>query len=94
MDVVPVQEKRNSADSLENFAKGIEEMFRKGKDQGPFALMRQVCRLMASGDEKVSAAMTSKWVEWRFGKPVQPIAGKDGAPIQVELVTNATFPSS
>ena len=68
---VPVPEKRNSADSLENFAKSIEEMFRKGKDQGPFALQRQVCRLMASKNPQVAASMTAKWVEWRFGKSVE-----------------------
>jgi hypothetical protein len=65
---VPVLYKRNSADSLEKFAMRIEEMFRHGKDQGPFALQRQVCRLMASKDLKVSAMMTAKWVEWRFGR--------------------------
>ena len=65
---VPVLSNRNSADNLENFAKRIEEMFRKGKDQGPLALQRQVCRLMASTDSKVAATMTAKWVEWRFGR--------------------------
>jgi hypothetical protein len=73
MSGVPVPEKRNSANSLENFARNIEEMFRKGKDQGPFALQRQVCRLMASKDLKVAAAMTAKWVEWRFGKATENV---------------------
>jgi hypothetical protein len=67
-DTVPVPEKRNSADSLENFAKAIEERFRLGKDQGPFAMQRQVCRLLASKNPTVAAAMTAKWVEWRFGR--------------------------
>lgn len=71
MSSVPVRDKRNSADSLRNFAEQIEEMFRKGKDQGPLALKRQVCRLMASTDPKVAAMMTAKWVEWMFGKSVE-----------------------
>ena len=68
MSGVPVPDKRNSADSLENFARQIEEMFRFGKDQGPLALQRKVCRLLASSDPKVAATMTAKWVEWRYGK--------------------------
>lgn len=68
MSEVPVPDKRNSVDSLENFARRIEEMFRFGKDQGPLALQRKVCRLLASSDPKVAATMTAKWVEWRYGK--------------------------
>jgi hypothetical protein len=73
MSKVPVRDNRNSADSLENFAKQIEEMFRKGKDQGPLALKRQVCRLLSSKDVKVSAIMTAKWVEWRYGRAKETI---------------------
>lgn len=71
MSNVPVPERRNSADSLENFARSIEEMFRKGKDQGPLALKRQVCRLLASKNPQVAATMTSKWVDWRYGKTLK-----------------------
>ena len=70
---VPVPEKRNSAISLENFARRIEERFRLGKDQGSAALERQVCRLMASKDLKVSATMTVKVVEWLFGRPKETV---------------------
>jgi hypothetical protein len=31
-------------------------------------------------------------VEYKFGKPIQPVTGKDGEPIQLQVVTNATFP--
>lgn len=30
---------------------------------------------------------------YKHGKPVQPISGKDGAPIPVQIVTNATLPN-
>lgn len=82
--VVLLPEKRNSADSLENFAKNIEERFRLGKDQGPLALERQVCRLLSSKDIKVAAAMTAKWVEWRYGRPKEHIehTGANGGAIE------------
>ncbi len=80
---VPVREKRNSSKDLENFAKQIEKMFRKGKDQGPLAMKRQICRLLASVDPRVSAAMIAKWVEWRYGnKQIHEHTGREGGPIE------------
>lgn len=83
-ELVTVPEKRNSSDSLESFAIQIEEMFRHGKDRGPLAIKRQVCRLLASKDIKVSAAMTAKWVEWRYGKAKEHVehTGVGGGPIE------------
>lgn len=81
---VPVPARANSKQSLENFGKRIEERFRLGKDQGPLALERQVCRLLASKDVKVSAAMTCKLVEWIYGKAKEHVelTGADGGPIE------------
>jgi hypothetical protein len=70
MSKVPVPEKRNSADSLENFAKRIEERLRIGKG-GSFAMERLVCRLLAGQDRKVAAMMAGKWTEWRYGKATE-----------------------
>jgi hypothetical protein len=66
---VPVPDKRNSADSLENFAQRIEARLRLGKDKQPFAMERLICRLLSSKKTPhVSAIMAQKWVEWRYGK--------------------------
>lgn len=66
---VPVPDKRNSADSLENFAKRIEARLRVGKDKQPFAMERLICRLMAAKkNPQVAAMLAQKWVEWRYGK--------------------------
>lgn len=32
---------------------------------------RLICRLLTSQDEKVSAALASRWVEWRYGKATE-----------------------
>jgi hypothetical protein len=71
---VPVPDKRNSADSLENFAKRIEKRLRIDKDKQPFAMERLICRLLANKKSpQVSAMMAHKWVEWRYGKATENV---------------------
>src|SRR5271165_4432545 len=84
-EVVLLPDKRSAkSERLEDFAIQIEEMFLKGKEQGPLAIKRHVCRLLASKDIKVAAAMTAKWVEWRYGKAKEHVehTGLDGGPIE------------
>jgi hypothetical protein len=90
----PKGSKNDKADSLEAFAKRIESHIIKSKLKDCENMERLICRILTN--EKmpaVTSALAQKWVEWRYGKAVQPIAGKDGGPIQVQLITNATFPS-
>lgn len=76
VDVVPVPEKRNSADTLENFARRIEERIRIGRDNQPFALERLICRLLTGKDLKVAAVMASRLVEWKYGKAKETVVGR------------------
>lgn len=76
---VLVREKRNSADSLEAFAKRIETMLRKGGATD--SIERLICRLMTGEDLKVAAALASKWVEWKYGKPKETLRIEERTPI-------------
>lgn len=76
-----VPEKRNSADDLENFAKRIEDMLRKGKNRTSVANL--ICRHLTGKDGKVAAVLLAKWVSWRYGDPKQrhEHTGADGGPV-------------
>lgn len=65
--IVPGPEISNNSENLEAFAKRVEERIKH--KLGAFATERLVARLMTSRDERIAALMTSKWIEWRYGKP-------------------------
>lgn len=44
-------------------------------------------------DKKNGFAAFQLALAYKHGKPVQPISGKDGGPIPVQLVTNAQLPN-
>lgn len=52
---------------LDDFAAQVEEKLAKAK--GPDAMAAIVCRLLTSKDQRISALMVCKWIEWRYGKP-------------------------
>jgi hypothetical protein len=77
------------------FVNRIEGMLGKANDKSGELygnLERMACRFITSDDTKVAFGVWSKLVEYKFGKPIQPVTGKDGEPIQLQVVTNATFP--
>lgn len=80
-----VREKRNSAKSLENFAKHIEERLRRGKDKSSMELL--ICRLLMGEDVKVAAMLAGKWVEWRYGKAKETheVTGPEGGPVEHQI---------
>jgi hypothetical protein len=74
---VPVPENHQNAETLEGFAKCIEERLAKSHKLGPFATQRLVCRIMSKAGPQ-QAHMVEKWVEWRYGKAKDRI-GIDGS---------------
>lgn len=80
---------RVSADTLEAFAtRCIRTLGKTGDTQ---SLERLICRLLTGKDEKIAAGLAAKLVEWKYGKAIQPVSGKDGAPIAVQIITNTGF---
>lgn len=89
----PLGSKNEKNDNLEAFAKRIERQIEKANLKGQESMERLICRLLTNDKAPALAGMmAAKWVEWRYGKALQPIAGKDGAPISIQVVTNAIFP--
>jgi hypothetical protein len=60
------QIKREDKDSLESFAKRIISRLKVGGATD--SLERIICRHIAGENEKVSAFMAEKVVQWRYGK--------------------------
>jgi hypothetical protein len=64
---VPVPDNHQNSETLEGFAKCVEERLAKSYKLGPFATQRLVCRIMTKAGPQ-QAHMIEKWVEWRYGK--------------------------
>lgn len=76
---------KNTKDRLEKFLLGVFS------EVNPEAFGRELLR---STDEKVRTQVYLRLLEYKFGKPSQPITGEGGGPISVQLVTNVTFPET
>jgi len=73
----PKGSKNEKADNLEAFAKRIEREICKANMKDQESMERLVCRLLTNGKHPTVAAMlAAKWVEWRYGKPVQPVTAE------------------
>jgi hypothetical protein len=85
--------KNEKADSLESFAKRIERAIQKANVKDQESIERIVCQQLTSPGTppQVKAMLACKWAEWRYGKVIQPISGKDGGPIAIQLQTNTDF---
>jgi len=49
--------------------------------------------LLTCGDAKVVERVWEKLLEYKFGKPVQPVSGADGGAIQVQIVSSIARPA-
>jgi len=65
---------RVSADTLEAFAERVIRTL--AKSDHTETLERLICRLLTGDDVKVAAALSAKVVEWKYGKPVQPVTAE------------------
>lgn len=84
----------NKLSVAQAFVKRIEDLISKSEGQRSlFALERMACRFITSDDTKVAFGVWSKLVEYKLGKAVQPISGEGGGPLQVQIITNASFPT-
>ena len=78
----------NKRPQVQGFVAKIESMLRKSHPEWE-NLERAACRFITSDDLKVAFGVWSKLVEYKFGKPIQPIAGAEGAePIRVIVETS------
>jgi len=50
-------------------------------------------RFMASEDEDLAFRAFIKAVEYKRGKPIQPVSGPSGGAIPITVVTNAALPN-
>ncbi len=76
----------NHTDDLQAFARRIEQVVIGAKLKDCESMERLICRILTKPGKNpaVAAMMATKWVEWRYGKAIQPLAGKDGfEPIRV-----------
>jgi hypothetical protein len=76
-------------DNLEQFAKRVATRIRKASGDTD-SMERLICRLLTSDDNpQVAARMASEWVAWRYGKPAQPVTGKDGGALQFQWMNDS-----
>lgn len=80
----------NKKDDLQAFARRVEAAVIKANLKDSETIERLICRILIKSEKNpaVAAMMAQKWVEWRYGKAIQPISGKDGGPIALQLITN------
>jgi len=72
----PKGSKNEKNDNLEAFAKRVQRRIEQANVKGQESMERLMCRLMTNGKAPaIAAMMAAKWVEWRYGKPVQPVKG-------------------
>lgn len=89
----PKGSKNDKNDSLEAFARRIERRIVDAKLKDCETIERIICRHLTNGKAPaVAAMMAAKYVEWRYGKGVQPISGKEGAPAIRVIVETISGP--
>ena len=72
----PKGSKNEKNDTLEAFAIRVERQILKASLKGQETMERLLCRLLTNEKAPaIAGMMAAKWVEWRYGKPVQPIKG-------------------
>lgn len=64
--------------TLQMFADEVEQALIKGGT----SLVNEVCRHITKGDEKTAALMTSKLVEWRYGKATETVISEERKAIE------------
>ena len=74
---------------LEEFAGQVEQLLEKAR--GPASAARIVCRLMTHKDPRISALMTIKWVEWRYGK-AKDSAGEASRNFAIQIINHIPRP--
>lgn len=83
---------RQNAKTLEEF--GIRIEARLAKASGPTAAVDLVCRLMTSKDPRISALMTCKWVEWRYGKAKEHVEHSGAQAFAIQIVNHIPRPET
>ncbi len=64
----------NTKNELQAFARRIEERIIASKRKGSENMENLVCRLITNKkNPAISAKMTEKWVEWRYGKATEHV---------------------
>lgn len=53
--------------------------------------IEKAIKLLEFGSEKAQATILMRLLEYRYGKPIQPISGEGGGPVRVQLITNTDF---
>jgi hypothetical protein len=66
----------NKTDELKAAIRRIEAVLVKSGHKGGLELM--ACRFLTSEDVKVAAGVWGRLMEWKWGKPAQPVTGEGG----------------
>jgi hypothetical protein len=89
----PKSSQNAKADSLEAFAIRVQRAVEQANPKDSEAMERLVARVLTSeANPALAATMAVKWVEWRYGKPKQPLTGDKENPVTVQFVTNVDLP--
>jgi hypothetical protein len=66
----------NKTDELKAAIRRIEAVLVKSGHKGGLELM--ACRFLISADLKVASGVWARLMEWKWGKPAQPVTGEGG----------------
>jgi len=85
---------QNKAESAECFVRQVERTLAKGQWNDSF--INLTCRHLTRDGKNAALSLTAllRMLEMKYGRPKQTTehTGKDGGPIAVQVITNASFP--
>lgn len=75
---------KNKTDEIKSAISRIEKTLVAGGHKGGLEML--ACRFLTGEDLKVAAGVWGKLMEWKWGKPSQPVTGEGGGPVAHEHV--------